>query len=424
METENRRSAKLRLRSQRKQNDGEFTHATHWPVRQTDHGLQSVGRIHSSPVQNRPRSQTVSLMPEPAVFLFVCCQFGCEKTCKRELLSRYTGLRFAFSRPGFMTFKVTDESIRPGKFQLVSTFARVWGWSRGKAKSHEPKELAAAVTEIISAVENSSHFTMLHCWQRDTAMPGKSGFEPGISPVAKEAGQHLLDAFTPQRPNLRLNGISQPGQPTLCVVLVERDEWWMGWHDAATITQQWPGGAPAIELPQMVVSRAWLKMHEAVLWGQVPIQKGDVVAEIGSAPGGAAQFLLERGVTVIAIDPAQMDPTVAEHPSLLHVRRRARDVPKRVLKDVRWLTIDVNMPPSYTIEVIRDYVQIRGLPVRGIIATLKLPDWKLAEDIDNYRQQFFQLGFPFVETRQLAFNRQELCLVALRKRRTPSRPRR
>jgi 23S rRNA (cytidine2498-2'-O)-methyltransferase len=358
-------------------------------------------------------------MPDPVNFIFVCCQFGAEKTCKQELLTRYSGLRLAFSRPGFMTFKVTEPGIRPGNFKLKSTFARVWGWSLGKEKSDDTEELTKAVATQIISIVGSRPLTNLHCWQRDLSLPGRQGFEPGISPVAKVSGQMLQETLKQQWPDLQLNGTSQLGEQTVCVVMVEPNEWWIGSHDASTIAQCWPGGAPPIELPPHAASRAWLKIHEAVLWGGVSMQKGDVVAEIGSSPGGASQYLLERGATVIAIDPAEMDAAVVGHPSLKHVRRRARDVPKRDLKDVRWLTIDINMPPSYTIEVIRDYVEVRGLPVRGIIATLKLPDWKLAEQIDTYRQQFEAMGFGFVDTRQLAFNRQELCVVALRKRGTP-----
>ncbi len=356
-------------------------------------------------------------MTVPVRFIFVCCQFGAEKTCKLEILTRYPDLRFAFSRPGFMTFKVTNPALQPGQFELVSTFARAWGWSLGKANSSDQNELAEAIAQQVASVAGDQNFTMLHCWQRDLALPGRNGFEPGISPVAATSAAILHGALLPQLPELQLNGTSRPGELTLCVVLVEPTEWWVGWHDAASLTQCWPGGAPPIEPPQNAVSRAWLKIHEAVLWGRVPIDSGDVVAEIGSSPGGASQYLLERGAAVIAIDPAAMDSAVAEHPALTHVRRRARDVPKRALLNVQWLTIDVNMPPSYTIAVLRDYVQARGLPVRGIIATLKLPDWKLATEIDNYRQQFIDMGFGFVQTRQLAFNRQELCLVALRKRR-------
>ncbi len=333
-------------------------------------------------------------------------------------MTRYPGLRFAFSRPGFMTFKITDPTIRPGSFELESTFARVWGWSLGKVVGEDSALLATGLIQQLKTVAHQIPFSMLHFWQRDTEMPGKAGFEPGISPVAKAASEILFEQLQPVYPHLQQNETSKPGEPTLCVVLVAHNEWWFGWHDASTVSQRWPGGAPAIELPQDAASRAWLKIHEAVLWGQIAIQENDVVAEIGSAPGGASLYLLERGTKVIAIDPAEMDASVASHPQLTHVRRRARDVPKRDLENVRWLTIDVNMPPSYTIEVIRDYVEVRGLPVRGVIATLKLPDWKLAKDVETYKQQFHSMGFAVVETRQLAFNRQELCLIALRKRRT------
>ena len=355
-------------------------------------------------------------MSNPVQFLFVCCQAGSESTCKHEILSRYAGLRFAFSRPGFLTFKILDTAICPGQFHLQSTFARVWGWSVGKSRHDTVEQLATDISQQAAELAKTVPFSMLHCWQRDTTMPGKGGFEPGISPVAQAASDVIREALKTQFPELQVNEICKPGQHTLCVVMVEPNEWWFGWHDASTMAQRWPGGAPPISLPTSAVNRAWLKIHEAVLWGQVPIQTGDTVAEIGSAPGGASQYLLELGAKVVAIDPAEMDPAVADHPSLAHVRSRARDVPKRALLDVLWLTIDVNMPPSYTIEVIRDYIQNRGLPVRGVIATLKLPDWKLAAEVDSYRSQFEQMGFRSVETRQLAFNRQELCLVALRKK--------
>lgn len=333
-------------------------------------------------------------------------------------------MKFAFSRPGFLTFKATDASIRPGSFQLVSTFARAWGWSLGKSSNDDLHMLASDIADLIATTAGDLRFTNLHCWQRDSAIPGRNDFEPGITPAANVAGQALGDLLRPRIPDLQLNQLGNRGDLTLCVVLVEPTEWWFGWHNSATVSQGWPGGVPQIQLPERAASRAWLKMHEAVLWGHVPIRECDIVAEIGSAPGGAAQYLLECGATVVAIDPAEMDPVIAAHPSLVHVRCRARNVPKRDLFGVRWLAIDINMPPSYTIEVIRDYVQNRRLDVQGVIATLKLPDWKLAEEVDRYRQEFVKMGLPFVRTRQLAFNRQEFCLVAMPKQSRPRRSKR
>lgn len=354
-------------------------------------------------------------------FLFVCCQVGAEQTCKKELTDRYPGLRFAFSRPGFMTFKVVDPKIKMKTFRLWSTFARLWGWSAGKAINDDNDLLATDMAEQITALCKKTPLKSLHFWQRDTSQPGKGGFEPGISPVAHEASKRLVAKLQSKFPDVQCNKVSKAGERTICVVLVAPNEWWLGWHESSSTAQTWPGGAPLIQLPGSAVNRAWLKMNEAVMWSELPIHKGDVVAEIGSAPGGASQYLLSLGANVVAIDPAAMDATVVKDRRLKHIRRKARDVPKKDLESVRWLTIDINMPPSYTIEVIQDYVIERGLPVRGIIATLKLPDWKLATEIQTYRRQLEDLGFASVSTRQLAFNRQEICLVAVRKRKLPTR---
>ena len=69
-----------------------------------------------------------------------------------------------------------------------------------------------------------------------------------------------------------------------------------------------------LELPQDAVSRAWLKMEEALRWSQLPIPRGARVADIGSAPGGASQALLAHGLLVTGIDPAEMAPSVLKNP--------------------------------------------------------------------------------------------------------------
>ncbi|MFO0634461.1 MAG: SAM-dependent methyltransferase [Nannocystaceae bacterium] len=56
------------------------------------------------------------------------------------------------------------------------------------------------------------------------------------------------------------------------------------------------------------LTRAWAKLEEALAWSRLPLREGDVVVEIGAAPGGAALALLQRGAEVaIGIDPARMD---------------------------------------------------------------------------------------------------------------------
>jgi len=52
--------------------------------------------------------------------------------------------------------------------------------------------------------------------------------------------------------------------------------------------------------------------------------------------------------------------------------------------------------------------------IRGLVLTMKITDWKLAREIPRWKDQLRGLGFQVVKSRQLAFNRKEICLVAIR----------
>ena len=79
------------------------------------------------------------LMPD---FLFVTCQIGAEQAVKGELARRWPGFRFAFSRPGFLTFKLPDEHGLADDFDLESVFARAYGFSLGSVTGQTSEELA------------------------------------------------------------------------------------------------------------------------------------------------------------------------------------------------------------------------------------------------------------------------------------------
>ena len=90
---------------------------------------------------------------------------------------------------------------------------------------------------------------------------------------------------------------------------------------------------------------------------------------------------------------------------------------KKKLKDVQWLLCDINVAPSYTLDAVEEIVTNQPVNrIRGLILTLKLADWRLAEEIVGWQERIRKLGFKTVKTRQLAFNRREICLVAVRDR--------
>jgi 23S rRNA (cytidine2498-2'-O)-methyltransferase len=197
-----------------------------------------------------------------------------------------------------------------------------------------------------------------------------------------------------------------------CVV-VSSGEWWVGYHRADSLFSRWPGGLLVWEMPPGIVSRAYLKMEEALLWSGLPMKPGECVVELGSAPGGASQSLLKRGLRVVGIDPAEMHADVLAHPHFTHVRRKNKAVPHEVYREADWLTSDINMPPNYTLDAVEGALSVPGVKLRGVLLTLKLPEWSLAKRIPEFLDRVRSCGFRDVRARQLQFNRQEICVAAM-----------
>ena len=122
-----------------------------------------------------------------------------------------------------------------------------------------------------------------------------------------------------------------------------------------------------------------------------------------------------RGFEVIGVDPAEMAPQVLENPKFQHVRRRAVAVPRRAFRKVRWLTADMNVAPNFTLDAVEAIVTHAEVNIRGMLLTLKLPQWQLATEMPAYLARIRSWGFNLVRARQLAHNRREVCVAALQR---------
>ncbi|HEY2882739.1 MAG TPA: SAM-dependent methyltransferase [Pirellulales bacterium] len=381
-------------------------------------------------------------MSSPANFIFITCQIGAEPAVKGELARKWPAFRFAYSRPGFLTFKLPSGAALADDFDLHSVFARSYGFSLGKAEGSTLEERVTAATQLMG----ERKFDCLHVWQRDLYEPGHRGYEPGLTELAAEvrtalegsgfgvqgsensaargsaASTDSINATTQVVPS-KTSTINQftpphsarPSQKIFDCIIVEPELWWLGYHRASSIPSRWPGGLFTMELPSETVSRAYLKMEEALAWSRLPLRKSDTWAEIGSAPGGASQALLRHGVKVIGIDPAEMDPAVFAQPNFTHLKMRGADVRRREFRDVRYLAADINVAPNYTLETVEHIVTHPEVRIQGLLLTLKLLDWKLAEELPSYLDRIRSWGYGHVRARQLHHNRQEVCVAAKRK---------
>ncbi len=356
-------------------------------------------------------------------FVFLCCQVGAEAAVKAELQRRWSQLRFAFSRPGFLTYKLPANHGLFADFDLNIVFARCWGFSLGTVRASDTESPARDVWRVYG----ERPCRRMHVWQRDQHPAGEHDFEPSITPAAREAhaairkacprpGELAAEAHNPVAP-------AQRGEMVLDCVLVEPDVWWVGYHRAWEPVSCWPGGIPPLRLPPHAASRAWLKTQEALSWSGLPMPRGARVVELGSAPGGSSQALLARGLEVVGIDPAAMHPSVLGEVGFTHLRRRVRQVRRREFRKARWLLADMNVTPNCTLDAVEAIIRYPMVHIRGMLLTLKLPEWSLAKEVPKYLQRIRAWGYNDVRARQLAHNRQEICVAALMKpfRRTPER---
>lgn len=76
-------------------------------------------------------------------FLFTTCQVGAEAPLKAEIARLWPEFKFAYSRPGFVTFKLPAGFEFKKEFQLGSVFASRWGFSLGQNLQE-----AAAITFV------------------------------------------------------------------------------------------------------------------------------------------------------------------------------------------------------------------------------------------------------------------------------------
>lgn len=333
-----------------------------------------------------------------AQFVFATCQAGAEAALKAEVARLRPGWRFAFSRPGLVTFRA-DAPVGPD-LELPAVFARAFGASLGKAD--EAQIVAAAQRLAMGAAP-----LHLHAFPRDGA-----GEEGEAAVLAEALRGRLLAAagaalVQPPRP-------PRPGELVLDVVVAPGEALLLGVHAHGPGHSIYPGGDPRIALPPEAPSRAYLKLEEGLAWSGLPLRPGQCAVEIGSAPGGASHALLRRGLRVVGVDPGAMDPRVLADPAFTHLQLPLGDLRREQLPaQVDWLLLDVNLAPQVALHGVRRIVSLLRPSLRGVLFTLKLNDWAMAAEVPALLQRVAGMGLGEVRATQLPANRREICVAAL-----------
>ena len=322
-------------------------------------------------------------------------------------------MRSAFARPGFVTFKT--ETPLTGGFVNRTVFARAVADSLGKIETEQCDQLTAQVWQIVA--EHHLFVNRVHVFRRDPLPVGEQGFEPHHPPELVELHRKIVE----QSPATKFLGAGAddifspalPGETVLDVVQIEMNLFFVGTHaitESSPIHARYSGGILPIVLPDDAVSRAFRKFNEGLLWSGIILGKEEHCLDIGASPGGCSQFLLQQGVKVSGVDPGAIHPTVLAHPRFTHIRSRIKDAKRSLLRDVQWITADMNVAPNYTLDVLEELVA--QIPtVRGLLFTLKLIRWNLADKLPMLLDRIRTWRFSDVRAKQLVFNRQEVMVA-------------
>jgi 23S rRNA (cytidine2498-2'-O)-methyltransferase len=335
-------------------------------------------------------------------FLLVTCHGGAEAVLTArvtEILPR--AVRAAWRR-GVVSFRLGGEDP-PADLLSRLSFAQAVIRSLGQVAGSDDADRLAKLGRLVG----DTPFAAVHVWARDP----RSDVD-----VAAIRGRLLAARGLPGG----LPAAAAPGDLVLDCLVDTPDRWWVGWHRADSPSSRYAGGRHPRPLPAGKVSRAWLKLDEAFAVFTLDPRPGERALELGAAPGGACQRLLEAGLSVVGVDPAVVDPVVAAHPAFEQWRMRARDVRLKACRGFDWLVADMNIDPRSTLAALERIATAEGVRARGIVATLKLPDWSRAKELPEWLDRFRGWGFE-PEARQLSSSGREVCVVARRTLRAEGR---
>lgn len=321
-------------------------------------------------------------------FLFALTNPGTEKALKLEVEMMNLGWRLSYQRRGFVTFKA-DAPFTLKSLTAELACARRLSLSLGKSQS---LEAAVKLLGDVSVIQHARYFER------------------------KMQGVHV----SPQLPD------PQKGDLVGTIVELGDGEFWSGIHQHAPMLSPDPAGDSGILMPEKSPSRAWLKLEEASRFFDLKFTRQDIVVELGCAPGGVVLALLDRGISVIGVDPAKMAEVVMtaaipnrkdatnHYPWFYHCRKPAALTSKRDLGlDVTWFMSDMNQSPEVVLKECARFCKMAP-SIRGALMTLKLTDPAQVVEKENWFSSLREMGFKTIRLQQLAVHHKELALLAMR----------
>ena len=159
-------------------------------------------------------------------------------------------------------------------------------------------------------------------------------------------------------------------------------------------------------------TRAEFKIREAIKAFDLEVTSDFRVLDVGAAPGGWTKALAGMAKRVVAVDPADLHPSVEEMSNVTHLRCRAEDLPEDI-GEFDIITNDMNISPTESAEIM-NALSGRLKEGGGAIMTVKFVTRQRRRHI---REATEILGHSYrdIQTRRMPHNRNETTLFMRKK---------
>ncbi len=277
---------------------------------------------------------------------------------------------------------------------------------------NEERDIATIATALVALpsfalLERGTRFAVQSRFTQTDKSQGRRPYSSG------RLNQVLAEAIAEETETTE--AIKKP--QVIISILCTMQKGYLGISSAEENLSSWPGGARHFAHTAEEISRAEFKLLEALeVFGITLPTKGRAL-DLGAAPGGWTRLLLESGLHVVAVDPANLDARLRKHPRLDHYHGYAENYLEETLKKRYKFDVIVNDMRMDAREAARLLARAANClrPDGLIISVFKLPH--ATDEINPLATLSSALNisstrYDTIQARQLFHNRQEVTAVA------------
>jgi 23S rRNA (cytidine2498-2'-O)-methyltransferase len=171
-----------------------------------------------------------------------------------------------------------------------------------------------------------------------------------------------------------------------------------------------PAGAAPVAVDRAPPSRAYQKLEESFAWMGTAPRAGELVTDLGAAPGGWTAAVLKRGARVVAVDRAPLAGPLARHEHVTMLIGNAFTYLPGAPVD--WLLSDVVAEPQRSLTLIANWLE-RDL-CRNLVVTVKFKGRAGYPILAELPARLARFTPALARIKQLAHNKNEVTVMIRR----------